>query len=129
MVLDPIIISALTAGATALIESTATDTVKSTYERLKTLIVRKISGNAEAQTTLIKFEKKPQVWQEPLREELTIADVGSDPEVIAAARQLLNLIQPQQVGKYSNQIGSVGNWVQGDHASMRITNDGRSVDK
>ena len=106
--MDPIILilTALTAGATASLKDTANQAVKDAYDGLKTLIKKRFVGKHDAEMALAQHEKKPEVWKAPLEEGLKETGVDRDQEIIAAAQQLMKLIQPQQaaMGKYNVQI-------------------------
>jgi hypothetical protein len=115
-----LIISALTAGATALGKEVVSAAAKDAYAKLKALVQKRFSGKPEAEMALAQHEKKPQVWKEPLKDALVETDVGKDEAIIQAAENLLKHIQPQQVGmgKYNVQIGEAEGVVVGDHAKV-----------
>jgi hypothetical protein len=123
--MDPItlILNALVSGATASLKDTASQTVKDTYNGLKTLIHNKIAGKPDAETALAKYEKKPDVWKAALEDELKEAQVFQDKAIIEEAEKLMTLIQPQQAaqGKYNVQItGNVTGYAQGDHQTVTM---------
>jgi hypothetical protein len=124
--MEPItlIITALTAGATAGAQAVAGEAIKDTYHGLKTLIRRKFAGKPEAEIALAKYEEKPQVWEAPLKEALAETDADQDEEIIQAAQKIMTLVSPQQaaMGKYNIQItGNVQGFVQGDDAQVTMT--------
>ena len=106
--MDPItlILSALVAGATAAAKETATEAVKDAYQGLKALVLRKFSGNADAATALGGYEKKPEVWKEPVKDALTETAADKDDAIIKAAQALLAQADPQghAQGKYNVQF-------------------------
>jgi len=101
--MDPIttaIVAALTAGATA----GATDTVKKAitdgYESFKSLIKRKLS-NGEVTEAMDKLDANPQspARQGVLAEEIAKTTATKDPELLAAANALLNIVRALPQGE------------------------------
>lgn len=131
--MEPItlILTALAAGAASGATAVASEAIKDGYDGLRTLVQRKITGNADAEHALTKYEAKPDVWEAPLKDELIQAQADQDEEIIRAAQQVLTLVNPQQaaLGKYSVQItGNVQGFVQGDHAHVTQTFTNRPTD-
>jgi hypothetical protein len=123
--MDPVslIIAALATGAVAAAKDTASQVVKDTYQGLKVLIQRKFAGKPDAESTLAKYENKPEVYREPLRDELNQATADKDEELIKAAQKLMALLDPKQAakGKYNVQVsGNVYGLVQGDHQNVTM---------
>jgi hypothetical protein len=120
--MDPVslIVSALAAGATAALKETASQAARDAYARLKILIQKRFAGKPEAETALVQHEKKPEVWEAPLKDALVETGTDKDEAVLQAAEILLKLVQPQQVGagKYNVQIGEAEGVVIGDHAKV-----------
>ena len=121
-----LIVSALVAGAAAALQETASQAVKDAYVGLKALIQKRFAGRPEAEMALAQHEKKPEVWEVPLKDALT--ETGADKkdgDIVQAAEKLLKLVQPQQVGtgKYSVQIGEARGVVIGDQAKVDMTFD------
>ena len=123
--MDPVtvIVSALVAGAAAGAKDTASQAVKDAYNGLKTLIQKRFSGKPEAEMALAQHEKKPEVWEAPLKDALADTGVDKDQAILQSAEKLLKLVQPQQVGmgKYSVQIGEAQGVVVGDQAQVEMT--------
>ncbi len=123
--MDPttLIISALAAGATAGLTDTASQVVKDAYAGLKALIQKRFAGKPEAEMALAQHEKKPEVWEAPLKDALTEVGADQDEAIIQKAQELLKLVQPQQVGmgKYNVQIGEAQGVVIGDQARVDMT--------
>ncbi len=118
-----LILTALSAGATASVKDTTSMVIKDTYTGLKALIQRKFTGKPTAETALTEYEKKPDVWKAPLEEELKETETDQDQNVIEAAQKLMKLIQPQQaaMGKYNVQIiGNVQGYAQGDNQQVTM---------
>src|SRR5258708_31539720 len=106
--MDPItlILTALTAGATASLKDTANQAVKDAYNGLTTLIKNKFAGKSDAEMALTQHEKKPNVLKAPLEESLKETGVDRDQDIITAPQHVMTLVQPQQaaMGKYNVQI-------------------------
>lgn len=115
-----LIISALAAGATAGLTDAASQVVKDAYTGLKALIQKRFAGKPEAEMALVQHEKKPEVWEVPLKDALAETGADQDEVIIQKAQELLKLIQPQQVGmgKYNVQIGEAQGVVIGDWAKV-----------
>ena len=98
--MDPItlILSALAAGAAAGSKDTASEAIKDAYHGLKVLVQRHFSGKPKAEMALHDYEKKPDVWKEPVKEALTEAGVDKDEAIIKAAQALMTKVDPQAAG-------------------------------
>lgn len=123
--MDPVtlILTALTAGAVASAKETANQAVKDAYNGLKALVKSRFTSKPAAEVALAEHEKKPDIWKAPLEEGLKEAGLDQDQEVIAAAQQLMKLVQPQQaaMGKYNVQItGNVQGYAQGDYQQVTM---------
>jgi hypothetical protein len=125
--MDPVtvIVSALVAGAAAGAKDTASQAIKDAYSGLKTLIQKRFSGKPEAEMALAQHEKKPEVWEAPLKDALVNTGADKDQAILQLADKLLKLAQPQQVGigKYSVQVGKARGVVIGDQAKVDMTFD------
>ena len=123
--MDPVtvIVSALVAGVAAAAKDTASQAVKDAYSGLKALIQKRFAGKPEAEMALAQHEKKPEVWEAPLKDALVNTGVDKDKAILQSAEKLLKLVQPQQVGmgKYSVQIGEAQGVVVGDQAQVEMT--------
>lgn len=118
-----LIVSALVAGVTAALKETASQAVKDAYAGLKALIQKRFAGKPEAEMALAQHEKKPEVWEAPLKDAFAETGADKDEAILQAAEKLLKLVQPQQVGtgKYSVQIGEAKGVVIGDQAQVEMT--------
>lgn len=117
--MDPVslIVAALMAGALAGMQNTATDAIKDSYAGLKRLVGRRVAGRPPAEIALQQIELKPEDWQGALTSELAELNVGDDHELVAAARQLVNLLNGAGLSSgtisvyASHSTGlQVGNW-------------------
>lgn len=125
-----LIISALVAGATAALKETASQAVKDAYAGLKALIQKHFAGKPEADMALAQHEKKPEVWEAPLKDALAETGADKDEAIVQAAEKLLKLVQPQVgTGKYSVQIGEAQGVVIGDEAKVEMTFGDKPKDK
>ncbi|MER5265773.1 hypothetical protein ABTZ99_27185 [Actinosynnema sp. NPDC002837] len=86
-----LVVAALAAGAVAGVTDTASTAVKDAYQGLKSLTRRALrrGGVTEVPTD-----------PEELTAALTAADAGSDVELVAAAREVLALADPDAAAKY-----------------------------
>src|SRR5215207_4496260 len=111
-----LVISALTAGATAALQETAGTAIKDAYKGLAGLIRHKFGKNPKAIAALEGDSEDPETWQKHLEKSIREADVAEDREILAAAQKLLELVQSQGTGpKYDVKIsGHVQGFVQGD---------------
>jgi hypothetical protein len=124
--MEPItlILTALTAGASAAGKETASEAIKDTYHGLRALIQRKFANKPEAELALAKHEEDPQVWEAPLKDALAKVSVDKDEELVKTAQKLMMLVNPQQatMGKYNVQItGNVQGFVQGDNSNVTMS--------
>ena len=124
--MDPItaaIVTALSAGAVAGITDTAKAAISDGYNKLKELLTKKHGKDSDVMQAIEKLEAKPesQGRQATLQEEMTAIKAEQDKEIIAAAKQILILMQPQQasMGKFNVQItGNVQGQSIGDHNTI-----------
>jgi hypothetical protein len=101
--MDPIttaIITALSAGAVSAITDTTKTAITDGYNKLKGLLTKKHGADSEVVQTIDKLEAKPdsQGRKEMLAEEIATVKAEQDDEILAAAKQILTLVQPQQAG-------------------------------
>ena len=123
--MDPVslIVTALATGAGAALKDTASQAVKDAYQALKGLLGRKVAARPAAQDVLSHHEEDPEVWEKPLASELGKVGAGDDAEVVAAARRLLELADPQgaAAGKYIVTVSGGKGVVVGDDANVTMT--------
>ena len=96
------IVAGLAAGALAGAQETASEAIKDAYTGLKQLVSRVLSGRPAGEVALAQHEARPQQWAGALEAELVDAGADQDETVLAAARRLLELVDPEgaRVGKY-----------------------------
>lgn len=108
------IVGALAAGAVAAGKDTASQATKDAYSGLKSLVKRRFAGKISAETALAEAEQDPETWERPLAK--VVSEHAADAEVVALARQLLELLQEQSgsVSKYQVNIQNAQGPVIGD---------------
>lgn len=108
--MDPItlILTSLAAGASATLNDTAGQAIKDAYVGLKSLLKRKFGGRLDGDMILEKHEQKPEVWREPLKEELTEAGADQDEEIVRAAHELAKLVDPGTARAFEQHIVNYG---------------------
>jgi hypothetical protein len=125
--MDPInlIVSALTAGATAALQETAGTVIKDAYQGLTTLLKQKFKKDPKAIATLEGHAEDPETWQKPLEKSLRETGAVEDEQIRLASQKLLELLQLQKSSpKYAVEIkGNVKGLVQGDHAKVTMNFD------
>src|ERR1043166_5823886 len=93
--MDPI-----TAALIAAVAKLAEPAVKDAYQGLKSLISKKVGAKHEVVRAVDNLEQKPDSVgrQQTLQEEIKGAGIENDPELLAAARSLIEKIKAQPGG-------------------------------
>ena len=134
--MDPItiaIVAALTAGATGGVTEVAKDAIVDAYQALKSLIGNKFGGKGAVVQSLELLEARPGSVgrQQTFEEEIIDAQVVQDPEIVQAARSLLELVQKQPGGE-QHILHVTGNYnavVQGrGNATVNVNQPGQPQD-
>src|SRR3954454_5891399 len=83
--------------------TTATQSVKDAYARLKALALRRVKDTPTGEVAVTEHEKDPSTWSAPLAKTLTAVGADRDAELIAAAQRLLQLLDPDgaRAGTYN----------------------------
>jgi hypothetical protein len=121
-----VIVAALAAGAGAGSSDAAKAAVMDVYAGLRDALRRRLAGRRDAERALEADETDPEVWQARLGHDLTDSGADRDEHVLAAARHLLRLVDPDgtQVRKYIVDLRGAREPQVGD-GSVRIgTNHG-----
>ena len=85
-----LIMAALAAGAA----KAAGDAAPDAYQGLKVLIKRKFAGKPKGEILLLEeHESNPGMYEAPLKQKLLEAGADKDEEILAAARQLLEVME------------------------------------
>ncbi len=124
--MDPIstaIIAALSAGAASGLTEASKTAITDAYSRLKDLVARKFGSGSDVVQAIDQLETKPASSgrREMLEEEISEVQAIDDEELLAAAKHVLTLVQPQQagMGKFTIQnTGPVQGQVIGDHPQV-----------
>jgi hypothetical protein len=119
---DPIslIIAALTAGALAGAQGTATEAVKDAYTGLKALVLRRFQGRPSAETALVKHEAKPEAWHGALQAELVDVHADQDTPLVEGALHLMALLDTvgTRAGKYNLDVRGAQGMQVGDQGTQ-----------
>jgi hypothetical protein len=117
--MDPItlIVTALAAGAALRVTDSASSAVKDAYSGLKALVRKRFGGRPDAELVLASYERAPETWQAPLMAELGEAGGDGDPDLVAAARALMSLVDAAgaRAGKYTVDVRGAQGVLIGDH--------------
>ncbi|MFF4893431.1 hypothetical protein [Micromonospora chersina] len=84
-----IVLGALAGGAVRGLQDSATAAVKDAYQLLRDLLANRLHGNRSGEAALEGYLEEPEVWRLPLQQSLERTGALADPEVLAAARLLL----------------------------------------
>lgn len=108
--MDPVslIETALITGAAASAKDTASQAIKDAYNSLKTLLSRLFADKPKAQIILEEHATDPETYEKPLKKFLTEAHAAQNSELLAAAKQVMTLVQPQQTGMGKYTIQNIG---------------------
>ena len=109
-------------GALTKLSDTA---VRDAYEGLKDLIRRKFGGDSAIADAVDGVEKKPdsEARKGLLKEELADGEVDRHPELLAAAKALIDAVQALPDGKATIQNIRVSQHIQGDRNVVSATGD------
>jgi hypothetical protein len=125
--MEPItlIVGALSAGAAAAAQDTASQAIKDAYAGLKALIQRRFAEKKkpEGEMALKKYEEKPAVWEAPLKDAIKETETDKADEILKAAEALKRALEKtadgrEAVSKYilnfkNSEVGIIG-----DHAKV-----------
>jgi hypothetical protein len=113
------VLAALAAGAGAGLTDTASAVVKDSYAALKARVTRALGGRSEEVDEQV---DAPVERQQELREALVAAGADGDPELVAAARAMLEAADPQgaRVGKYTVDVRDSKGVQVGDNNTMTL---------
>ena len=117
---DKMIEAALVAGAAASSQGNGKPAVKDAYSWPEKLVSRLFAAKPRAQQALADHEQDPEIYEKPLKKWLGEADAEQDADLLATAKHLLTLVQPQQagMGKFTLQNNApVQGQIIGDHTT------------
>lgn len=94
------IVTVLSAEAVAGLTNTTKAAINDGYNKIKGLLTKKHGEGSAVVQTMKKLEARPesQGYKQVLQEEIALIKAEQDEEIVAAAKQVLTLMQPQQVG-------------------------------
>jgi hypothetical protein len=127
--MDPVtlIVTALAAGAAGgaldAVKDDVKDAARAAYVKLRDLVKQRFQGNARAEVILAEHADDPQAYAAPLAKKLAESAVGDDAQIVAAARELMSLVDRAgaQSGKY-HVLADHSQGVQiGDYSYMNNT--------
>lgn len=123
------IVAALAAGASTGAGDAAKTAVVDAYTGLRDLLRRRVAHRAQMIELLDGGPTDPQTWQARLGPPLAAAGVDHDDEVLAAARQLLELADPDgtRAGKYHLNLSGARQPPTGDNSVRVGTNYGNTA--
>jgi len=129
---DPVslIIGALIAGAARAAQGSAEDAVNVAYDRLKTTLLRRFAADPDKRRELERIEADPSGPTTGLEKAVTDSNAHQDEAALAAARALMEQLDPEGVarGVYTIRAGgNVQNVVVGDR--NRVTFGGGTDDR
>ena len=92
--MDPVtlIVTALAAGAASAYQDDAKGAVKTALARLRGLVKKRFKDPANGEYVLEKHASAPEIWRPALQQELAESGAGNDAELVAAALELLRLL-------------------------------------
>jgi hypothetical protein len=92
------------------------DRAKATYVKLHDLVRQRFQGNTSAEMVLSEHRSDPETYAAPLAKKLTEAGAGNDAELVATARELMELVDQAgaKSGKYNVTIKDSKGVVVGD---------------
>jgi hypothetical protein len=93
-------------GALEALKDDAKEKAKATYAKLHDLVKQRFQGNTSAEIVLSEHQADPETYAAPLAKKLTEAGAGDDAELVATARELMELIDQAgaKSGKYNVTI-------------------------
>ena len=117
-----LIISALTAGATAALQETAGTALKDAYQALVSLLKKRFSKDPKAAAALEGHADDPDTWKKPLEKSLQELGVAEDQEILNAAKKIIELLKTDKnAPKYNVNIeGDAQGVVVGDKAKVTM---------
>jgi len=102
-----IITAALAAGAAAGLKDTASAAMRDAYAGLKDLLKRRVGDHDDqAVRALEADETEPGMWQVRIGDALTVSGAAGDEQVLAAARRLLALADPDKAKTFHIDVGT-----------------------
>ncbi|HXZ04222.1 MAG TPA: hypothetical protein VEH81_05275 [Ktedonobacteraceae bacterium] len=118
--MDPLntILIALGTGATIKAATTTTnEKVKDLYQILRDHIQRRFKEKQIDDMVLMDYEVAPKIWRSELKEDLKLAGVAEDQDIVYYAQELLKRVEPEQ--PYDTKVsGTVQGYNQGSYQQV-----------
>ena len=112
--MDPIITTAIVAALANL----SKDVIKDSYDALKAGLKKKFGEKSDLVVAVDNLEKKPdsEARKATVQEEVEIAKVNDDPEILKLAQELLKQLSPEEAaaGKYKINVAGDIKGIVGD---------------
>jgi len=121
------ILAAIATGAATGATETVKQAIGDAYAGLKALITSKLGSTSKAVEAVAKLEEDPASagWKETAGKELAKAGVEQDPELVAAAEQVLAKLQELPQGERQHIMQAVGSYIaqadRGGTAKVAVT--------
>jgi pectate lyase len=111
--MDPVtlIVSALTAGATAALQETAGTAIKDAYQGLAGLVKKKFGNDEKAKKALVGTKKGYRTNQKTLKKSIESKGLSGDKEILKQAQKLYKLLENS--GSIQNTIFNVKGDIKG----------------
>ncbi len=121
----------ITTAILAALASLSKDTIKDSYNALKSALKKKFGDKSDLVDAVEKLEKKPdsEGRKATLQEEIEIAKVNDDPDIIRLAQDLLDKIREQPGGQQSinqTQTNTVSGVTVGGNFEFKPVQEGGS---
>jgi len=118
------IIAAIGTGVVSAAPGVVEKAVSDAYDYLKGLLERKVGSHSDLVHAVAEVEKHPESAgrKATLSEESTLAGVGNDAELLAAAHALLAALKESQQGGSNRQIAMGNNIAQASNNSSASVN-------
>jgi hypothetical protein len=120
--MDPIalILAALKTGAFFVGETMASEAVKDSYGKLKSLLASRVKSSDDAHTLLQPRVLASDLWLAKATEILERIDAKNDNQLTAAAQTFLTQLNQTQTssGKFNLQANSINTVIQGDYSHI-----------
>jgi hypothetical protein len=119
-----LIVAAVTAGAAAGITDTTSSAIRDGYTGLREALRRRLAARGDRAVQVLEpHEIEPAVWRASLSEDLAATGADRDEYILAAAREVLALLDPAgtRAGKYIVDTRGAKGVQVGDHNTQTNT--------
>jgi hypothetical protein len=127
--MDPVtlVITALAAGTALGLKDTAATAIRDAYASLWARVRKRLAARPDGAMVLARHAEAPHTWEAPLAAELVAAGAAQDAELLAAALDLLRLVDEvgYRSGKYMVDVPNSPGIQACDHNVQRNWFNGR----